>query len=401
MVALKHKPSKEQGSALILTLSVLVILSFLGVAALNSTDSETDLVYERLDRLTAFSLAESGLEHGKQYLKDNITDLDDKLDDLEDDPIEGEQPGKNPGKSYTLELDRSSDCDTSFCLISTGTVTWDSRPNQEVRLRLEVERGGSSVDMDLEAAINFFVPDPELELGNNGFYISGYEYDLPGHFDCAGGNCTTDWKVDDDTSLPAVFSTEDIDSGDDLEGGLEFKETDSLEDGIKVSDEIDEDSSHWLDLMDDLEKSVPESNIITDTSDVGGNANLGTRDNPEVHVVKKDKDDKKPPKITGQIDGAGILILKDGARFAGTFHFEGLVLVDMRDEDSTEFFSSGTADLYGGAVIASNEENEADDQKASFDGDTRFVYSNKALEYADQAGAVAFPKLRIESWERL
>ncbi len=104
---------------------------------------------------------------------------------------------------------------------------------------------------------------------------------------------------------------------------------------------------------------------------LAGNATLGTRENPEITVITGDA------KITGNVDGAGILIITGGVEidFLGTFHFEGIVLLvgDNVDDASIEFNDKGNASIFG-AVIAVGGELDMKPQ-----GNPQIVYSSEAL----------------------
>ncbi|NLE66637.1 MAG: hypothetical protein GX608_04365, partial [Lentisphaerae bacterium] len=64
-------------------------------------------------------------------------------------------------------------------------------------------------------------------------------------------------------------------------------------------------------------------------------------------------------KITGTVDGAGILIVNGGVEIdlAGTFHYEGLVIIigDNINDSSLEFNDKGNANILGATVVIGGE----------------------------------------------
>lgn len=387
------KQSKEQGSALIAALSVLVILSMLGVAALNSSDSETRLVHERIDRLTAFALAESGLEHGKQYVKDNIFSLDALLEDFEDDPDDmriEEKLDVNPEKSYVMNLEKDPDNSNVFFIKSTGTIYWEGRQDKaEVTLRLEVEKDMSESDFSADAPFSIYSPEPKMKMkGKPG--ISGTEYDLPQNFNCSGGNCEGLPKQSHEANYkPPIYSQDNFEQLDYKDKHLEY-EGSEVDDPVKIGGSESNANESWQDFAKGLAKDVEDEKfgrLISRDSSVSGDAEWGNRDNPEVTVVK----DKK---LSGTVDGAGILILKDGADITGNYHFEGLVFVlTEKDQEELKMFSKGTPYIYGSAIVTGEDSPE----QIEFKGTANVYYNEEALGYAKNAIP---PALNILSWQK-
>lgn len=390
--------NKENGSALIMTMLVLVVLSMLGAAALNSTDSELGLARAKLNELVALSLAESGLEHGKQYVQENMDELDSKLQEFENNPEDMEIVEKpiadEPDKVYTLTLEQDAEDSDIFYIVSKGEYK-----DKEVDLRLEIDRG---LSLNLDGTFSIYTPDPSMDMKDNNMHISGLDYEVPFNFNCSGvgkgANSCSRTVSDYDTNLPPLFSSDDLDNPANKDNQLEYNE-DEIDDPVKTGDSaLGNTNDSWLKFIDNVVKAVSDENTITGDPDIPGNGELGTRANPEMFVIKKDDDDDDPPELTGTIDGAGILVVQDGAKITGNFHFEGLVLFDTREAtEDPEVFSTGASTIFGGAVVAGDQSFE----DIAYKGKSSIVYSKEALELAENVGSGMDSALTILSWDRL
>jgi hypothetical protein len=74
---------KNEGSALLVALLVMLMLSLIFVAAINTSVTDIDIAKNQKERTSAFYVAEGGLELALRVLKDNINQLDnDTLENL-------------------------------------------------------------------------------------------------------------------------------------------------------------------------------------------------------------------------------------------------------------------------------------------------------------------------------
>lgn len=61
----------ENGSALLLALLVMIMLTFIYIASVTTTVNDMDIAENQKDKTSAFYISEGGLEHGMRVLKDN------------------------------------------------------------------------------------------------------------------------------------------------------------------------------------------------------------------------------------------------------------------------------------------------------------------------------------------
>ena len=100
--------------------------------------------------------------------------------------------------------------------------------------------------------------------------------------------------------------------------------------------------------------------------------NLGTREEPEITVVQEGE--------INSVNGAGILVLKDGARIAGDTHFEGLVIFDSVSEE--QLFSGGNNTLYGSMIVRGEGDEDielGDEEDVELAGTPSILFSREGL----------------------
>ena len=68
---MRHPPHSQHGAALIVALLILVILTMLGISALDSTKMETRMVHNMSEYNYAFQAAEMGLAQPRTYTRNN------------------------------------------------------------------------------------------------------------------------------------------------------------------------------------------------------------------------------------------------------------------------------------------------------------------------------------------
>tara|TARA_R110001592_G_scaffold52649_9_gene161306 strand:+ start:10716 stop:11246 length:531 start_codon:yes stop_codon:yes gene_type:complete len=84
-------PQKQQGATLIIGLIMLILLTIIGLAAMDMTTVDVKVVANAKDRQLAFIGAESSLFSAGQVIRDFDDDIDDSIDEFVDDAfaIEG------------------------------------------------------------------------------------------------------------------------------------------------------------------------------------------------------------------------------------------------------------------------------------------------------------------------
>jgi hypothetical protein len=119
---------------------------------------------------------------------------------------------------------------------------------------------------------------------------------------------------------------------------------------------------------------------------VSGSATLGTPAAPKITHFPQGS-----VSLSGNVKGAGILIVEGGLKVLGNFEFEGLIIV-RGDTNVTTL--TGSATIHG-SIWTSNFDVTAG-------GNAHLQYSSQSLAFADQSGAPvggAMPKpVVITSW---
>ena len=111
---------KQNGSALIISIIVLVMLSILGAAALRATNSELRIVRNEILKEKSFYIAESGIEHGKIIAQEILINQNgDAIDLLEDhSPTSGTFGSE--GGSYEINFKENNEGE--LYINSVGTI---------------------------------------------------------------------------------------------------------------------------------------------------------------------------------------------------------------------------------------------------------------------------------------
>ncbi|MBI2359240.1 MAG: hypothetical protein HYV04_10110 [Deltaproteobacteria bacterium] len=119
----------------------------------------------------------------------------------------------------------------------------------------------------------------------------------------------------------------------------------------------------------------------------GGNATWGTSSSPRITHVTGDV------RISGTIQGYGVLVLDGALHVSGNFTFEGLVI--MRGEG--EIRATGNARIYGAVLIGESSSQDAD-AELDIRGTVNIQYDSCALGAAE--GWVPLPKApKIVAWQ--
>ena len=345
----------ERGGALLSVMFVLVVSSILGSVALNSTNAEIDMANKHRLRVKAQSLAESGARHARKVVNsqglENFGGLSESLGD----------------GTYSVELKDADTGDKEFRLVSTGE-------SRGVTSSLTMHLDYATADFEADAALSIYTPTPEEFMAKGSSEINGYKHELPFMFECSGASCRG--NSSGEAGVPAVYSA----NGFDMNFGKHTNK--SLTPAYNPSGNEDTSKSNneeWMARADKLSRMA--SRTITDKTKPWDP--LGTREDPQVTVVDGGN-------LAGNVDGAGVLILKNGAHIAGTFHFEGVVIYKTSEPGSFDLFSSGNNNVFGSLVVTGEHA-----PKINFTGNSGLKYSEKALEMARKAGAT----LETVAWQ--
>lgn len=406
------KPGTEtqQGSVLVMALIVLAALSIMIISF--STDVDLDLQISRNLQLQnqAFNNAETGLALSLEALRHSMvcSYLDGaaqaaasqlKLEpdyELQINPDLGslyEQGGSiqvlqqgSLAARVDIQPRNHAQADRKwFTLSAIG-----KQQGSESVINLQVEQEDTT--LNLQSPLSLFHQDPELVLKGNSF-VSGKNHQVPDDFSQSTGFEANFAQGQEKGEKLPLYAEEHMEEQDiDTRGApekLEDFDYQSLLDSIGSSAM---DNQDWLKQAQYFESIAnellqgPEGEMVQDASQELDN--LGTRKSPEITVVQ-DLD-------LSSVNGAGILILKDGARITGNVHYEGLVISSIESQEF-ELFSGGTNTIFGGLVVLQTDPDLEFDQPVELAGTPSILYSQQGLRSAMAAYAKNAPLERI-SW---
>lgn len=204
-----------------------------------------------------------------------------------------------------------------------------------------------------DGAVCFYGTNTSLYLKNANNHINGFDYLVPTNFTGNGAAC--DGTLSTNPGAPGVFylSTNTTITGS---GDIQGNPPTTNWAGIFTE-------AYWYQLLATM---LPYASVYTSASA------LGTRDAPLITILPSGT-----TKITGNSDGAGILVVPGGANLSvgGTFHYEGLLIIigDGVVDTEAELAATGTFDMFGSVICLGGALN------ISATGKANMKYSTEAL----------------------
>jgi len=376
MNPLRTMKSNESGMVLIVVVGFSALAAIMAAGLYGAGNSHLISTHRAIRLEKAFYTAEAGIERAKAVLKASQDGLNDELvgsDSLTNTADDGipDFGSSFPfgGGTYQVRIRDNADSDASLyvdtdntvIILSTGTFQNVTRVI-EAAVCLE-DSLLSPQDVDSPFAI--YGTNAEIELKGDAL-IDWHDYQVPADFDCSGAGCTGT-LIPTNPALPGILSATTttvttVSSPAVIDGDP------PIQIGTNTHTEQD-----WYDMVDAL---LPLATITIAGGVIGGNVTLGTRDNPEITVITGNA------KITGNVDGAGFLLIMGGVEidFTGTFHYEGIIILagDNIDDAPIEFNDKGNASIFGAIVCVGGEL----DMKPQ--GSPAIMYSSEALANLDK-----------------
>lgn len=362
------EPAAQSGMILIMVVILAAAAATLASGLHFAANSRIKQVRQELRFDKAFFVAEAGIERAKADLRKRVSNLNgvlkgtDNANGTADDGILsfGESVPYGDGKFYVhvrdnADADASTFVDTDNTLIITSTGVVESATRViEVAVRLTHL---IVPPKNADGALSIYGTNTELKVKGNA-EINGEDFHIPVDFDCTGAGCNGAESTNPAVagvfyaSTTTVF-TVDTTPKDPISGSPRTTN------GVGLYTE-----TSWFQFIN----SLPLESMTV----YSPGAALGTREAPTLTIL--------PPGATlinGNTYGAGILIVPGTAilKLAGTFHYEGLIIVigDGVIDSDVEFDETGTADIFG-AVVCIGGELDIKPQ-----GTPRIKYSTEAL----------------------
>ncbi len=337
----------ERGSTLVVTVLVLVILSILGAAALTLTNTEFLIARNIKLKTKSFYLAEAGIEKACSVIRDVNGTLDD-----------------GSYVAYISEPYKVQNATNSSSLWDVYAFTVNSTGySQSSESNIQIKASMYRLPINADAAMGIYTQgaNATAETTTQGNpLIDGDDYGLPDNFYCSGSDC--------DVSLPLVNGT----GTDGLymdQGSVEVKGSAEITPGTQFGNGTYS-NEYWKNMADEL---IPVADNVIDGT-LSEDVTLGTRDAPQVSVLGDNT------KLSGTVNGAGILIVQGNAQCTGNFHFEGQVIILGNEDENIKLFTAGTPYIYGSVAVAGSP-NAIVDVK----GNAQIKYSKLALKNAGKA----------------
>ena len=423
--------SSQKGSALILALLILVVLTVIGITGANQALLQERMAGNTKQQTDALFAAESGLSRAENELLD-ADEADDSWDSIGCDngilSIDGSESfedalvaGEDRPYVYTV---RCSDLDSSektVTLSSEGSlrgVEVERRVQGYFQIRGEDDPQG--LPSDAPAAIGCLGGECSIDAGNNShFTVSGKDHLLP-EPDCSGNSCWLDpWEGEHPDApdrapslVPSVYLEDRLESevlggnpANDPFCGAVDPDSDasgcfspsSGGGGGKGKGTDDGSGGHSADGMDSVwDPSLYDDGQAPSTDEFFGEDSAlypwvgedaepgmewGTREEPEVTLF----DSESQSQISdGGIEGATGVLIIDGDDVelsnSGTGAFTGLIVV----RNCGKLNVGGNFNIYGSVMVDSSD-CEEDYDPYSGNGTPSIRYSSDALGLADQA----------------
>lgn len=365
---------KTEQSGLVLVIVVLLssLAAILAAALYFASTSQMIRAHREIRMEKAFFITEAGVEQAKSVLRysqngfnDELIGADGLTNTADDGILDFGSSVTLAGGIYTVKITDNADSDSSLFVDTDNTViVWSTGTFQEVERALEVcvsMPDPINPPMSADGALSLYGTNAEVALQGSAL-IDGQDYSVPADFLCSGSGCLGA-MIATNPSVAGVFSST-TSSLVTVEGSADI----SGNPPVELGGAGDYTEQEWMAMAQEL---IPLATITIPGGVISGNQTIGTRENPQIVLLTGDV------KITGTVDGAGILIVQGGVDidFTGTFHFEGIVILigDGISDAPIEFNDHGTASIFGAVVAVGGEL----DIKPH--GSPQIMYSTEAL----------------------
>jgi len=406
----------QNGSALILALLVLLVMSIVVMGMAADTDMDLKISHNLQLKNEAFNNAETGLALATEMLREStvVNHINENNDEsinllsIKDHKIILSRPlidfyeldgnitisrkgtNKKIASVYTVSHDYGNGR-RWFELYSIGTKESSSA---KMKATISEDISFNHENFARLSPLTLFNENPSLMLKGS-IFVSGKNHPVPSSFDCTGAGCSPDSPYSNGDKLP-LYSYHNIEEQDIVQQGNAEIEDFVYED-MKQGDSEDESSEaisdeKWNKIVNSL-VGMSSTHYLHDDNMPDS---LGTRDTPGITVIEGEHN-------LNALNGAGILILKDGARITGNFHFEGLVISIIDSEEDGQLLSGGNNTIYGSMLVLGGEadiEIEGEDDSVDYAGTPGVLHSEEGLNSAFAAHAKEASLHRL-SWSSL
>ena len=364
---------RERGSAMMAILVLVVICGALAYASLGPALARQREAQTLIQRERAFQVAEAGIDWGIAQIRSTRGAIPTPSTVVRSpDSGSGGQFSVTYTAGNTNGVDDDGDGTADDAderdlveIVSTGDVNGHRR-TLRVMLRRSVEVP------KLEAAIQFNVENPILDLSGNAFLVSGFEHLLNGTEDSTRPPFAGIAAPGNVAALIAQVSSKNIDQIEGLGG------TPSL----AFVDPID------LDTL--VEQARAAANVRLAGGTHAGTTTFGAPTEAGVMVVVAEDD----VHLSGQTTGYGILVVDGDLRSSGQFIWTGIVIVRGR----VTFTGGGSGKrIVGSLVIGEEISANTNSSEMRISGTVDLFFSTDSVELAQTRLAI----MTVLSWQEV
>lgn len=356
--------NSQYGMVLITVLVFSAIASTLVTGLYFASSTRTVQGTREIQFDKAFFVAESGIERAKAYLCNGGTNWG---------VLFGGLTNYGEGQFHVNVSPTFIGSNDYITIRSTGIV---SSAKRVLEVIVKIMPSIPCIPSLSDGAICFYGNNSSLFLKNANNHINGYDWDIPNDFECNGADCAGCLTTND--GVPGVFY---------CDTNFYIAGTGCINGNPPIANhEGTYDEDYWYDLLDKL---LPIATTYTDVDD------FGTRNAPNVILMPSGT-----TKLSGNTDACGVIIVPGGANIniAGTFHFEGCIIIigDGIVDTAPELGYTGTCNIFGSVICLGGALN------IEATGNANIKYSSSALENLSKlATNETKHKIHIISWQEI
>jgi len=337
----EHSGANRSGAILV---TVIIFTAAAGILAAGLHFAGSSRIVQSRQEIRsdkAFFTAEAGIERAKAALRNGATN---------NGVLFGGATNYGEGAFYVSVWTNMVGTNLFVVIRSTGAVETAARI---IEVAVRLIQPSPYVPGISDGAVCFYGTNTSLYLKNANNHIDGHDYNVPSNFTGNGEAC--DGTLSTNAAGAGVYYTSTNTS---ITGSGDISGNPPITNWAGMFSE-----TYWYQFVDTVE---PYATMYTSSSA------MGTRDDPVITILPSGT-----TKITGNNDGAGILIVPGGANLSvgGTFHYEGLLIIigDGVVDTEAEMAATGTFDFFGSVICLGGALN------ISATGKAAMKYSTEAL----------------------
>ena len=308
---------------IVLSMIMLAALSTIGLGGVMSGTTNIEIGHNAREQVQGFYTAEAGVQRAMTHLQ--TISLDTALSSNSGNLFNG--PQDIAGGTYEVIVTDNDDGDSDTAVDADGIIEATATGmyhGAESTVKVVIQSG---VTLNMDGAVGLYGPpgaDFSIEMDDNTI-IDGNDWALPADHNCTfgaacDGTCLTCAGT---APMPGIYAPE-APNITKVRAGATIDGEDTASFGTLSIDDTGagQTATDVETLMGELEVSA-DATIIGQTT-ISADQTFGTRDNPQITVIEGGPTQTR---FSGDIRGAGVLIVKGETDFDGDIHFEGLIVL--------------------------------------------------------------------------